>query len=191
MRYVLSDQEVDVRTDTAPAAWTGREDGPGSEDLRRHHAVPLDPERAEPGETALACFGSDEGVRRNKGRPGAADGPAALRPALASMVLPEPLRALDARNVEVAGDGKDVLGCDRSRSAGTIPATAVGPARDSRRRRGDEKTGGGVRALACPYSAGPAPQGRAIGRVRASGHARPVTRPREPVRPTPPPERSR
>ncbi|MFF8381489.1 formimidoylglutamase [Streptomyces sp. NPDC015661] len=97
--------------ETAPAVtvvparpWSGRDDGPGAENLRWHHAVELDPELTEPGDLAFVGFASDEGVRRNKGRPGAAQGPAALRRALASMALPKPLRALDAGDVTVAGD---------------------------------------------------------------------------------------
>ncbi|MFI7006261.1 formimidoylglutamase [Streptomyces sp. NPDC050145] len=75
--------------------WSGRDDGPGAEHLRWHHAVELDIELTEPGDLAFVGFASDEGVRRNKGRQGAAQGPAALRRALASMALPRPLRALE------------------------------------------------------------------------------------------------
>ncbi|MFI9048714.1 formimidoylglutamase [Streptomyces sp. NPDC053427] len=90
--------------DRAPDPWTGRDDGHGPGNLRWHHAVGLDEDRAGPCEVAFVGFRSDEGVRRNKGRPGAADGPRALRGALASMALPAPVRALDVGDVEV-GDG--------------------------------------------------------------------------------------
>ncbi|MGP3769803.1 formimidoylglutamase [Streptomyces sp. SDT5-1] len=84
--------------------WSGRDDGPGAEHLRWHHAVERDPGLIEPGDIAFVGFASDAGVRRNKGRPGAAQGPDALRRALASMALPRPLRAYDAGDVTVEGD---------------------------------------------------------------------------------------
>ncbi len=66
------------------AAWTGRsdpEDGPDA--LRLHHLVRDDAPRA------LIGFACEAGVARNKGRPGASEGPAALRKALANMAAPE------------------------------------------------------------------------------------------------------
>lgn len=81
--------------------WTGRDDGPGDEHLRWHHVVQRWDGTAEPGACAFVGFRSDEGVRRNKGRRGAAQGPDALRGALASMALPSPQRAFDAGDVEV------------------------------------------------------------------------------------------
>ncbi len=65
-----------------PTPWTGRddpEDGAGA--LRVHHL-------ARGGARGVLGFSSDEGVRRNKGRPGAAEGPAAIRTALANMAAP-------------------------------------------------------------------------------------------------------
>ncbi|SEL46878.1 formimidoylglutamase [Streptacidiphilus jiangxiensis] len=88
--------------DVAPTAWSGRDDGPGAEHLRWHHVVSVDPAAVTAGDVAFVGFRSDEGVRRNKGRPGAADGPRALRAALASMALPSRQRALDAGDIEVA-----------------------------------------------------------------------------------------
>ncbi|MFJ8675847.1 formimidoylglutamase [Streptomyces sp. NPDC093589] len=88
--------------DAAPEPWTGRDDGPGADNLRWHHTVSLGAEHAEPGDVAFVGFRSDEGVRRNKGRQGAADGPGALRRALSSMALPAPSRAVDLGDVEVA-----------------------------------------------------------------------------------------
>lgn len=91
--------------DRAPEPWTGRDDGPGPGNLRWHHVVGLDADRAGPHDVAFVGFRSDEGVRRNKGRQGAADGPPALRAALASMALPAPVQALDVGDVEV-GEGR-------------------------------------------------------------------------------------
>ncbi|MET8572793.1 formimidoylglutamase [Streptomyces sp. NPDC004783] len=113
---------LDVRTDVPAVPWTGRDDGPGVENLRWHQAVHLDPEQAAPGEVAFVGFRSDEGVRRNKGRRGAAHGPGALRRALASMALPQPLRALDAGDVEVTGDGEDVLEAGQRRLGSAVAA---------------------------------------------------------------------
>ena len=70
--------------------WTGRDDGPGPEHARWHSVVrgwapgSLLPE----GAVVLVGFASDEGVRRNGGRVGAAEGPGALRGALASLSDP-------------------------------------------------------------------------------------------------------
>ena len=96
--------DLAVAVDVAPTLWSGRDDGPGAEHLRWHHAVSLDHAVAAPGDAAFVGFRSDEGVRRNRGRQGAADGPRTLRAALASMALPSPQRAVDVGDVEVADD---------------------------------------------------------------------------------------
>ncbi len=65
-------------------AWQGRsdpEDGPRA--LRMHHCVQAQAARA------VAGFACDIGVRRNHGRIGAAEGPTALRRALANLAAPE------------------------------------------------------------------------------------------------------
>lgn len=101
-----------MTTSSTPAsAWTGRHDGDGPEHARWHQAVQVvrrgeadgdgpSGEVAEAGaavpdpaadHVALLGFRSDEGVRRNRGRVGAADGPAALRRALAPLALHGPL----------------------------------------------------------------------------------------------------
>ncbi|MGV9410653.1 formimidoylglutamase [Nocardia sp. NPDC003693] len=88
-------------TDVPPAPWTGRVDGDGPEHLRWHGAVrPYDATAPETG-CVLIGFASDEGVRRNGGRVGAAAGPDALRSALASLALPAPLSIEDAGTVAV------------------------------------------------------------------------------------------
>jgi formiminoglutamase len=94
--------------------WTGRTDGTTPEHLRWHQVVEQYVPGAQPGACVFIGFASDEGVRRNKGRPGAAKGPDALRQALASMALAEPLKAFDAGTVIVADerleDGQQRLG---------------------------------------------------------------------------------
>ncbi|MFD3594164.1 formimidoylglutamase [Nocardia sp. NPDC058640] len=86
------------------SAWTGRVDGTTPEHLRWHQAIAP----YEPGNDAGACvfvgFACEEGVRRNKGRLGAAQGPDALRRALSPMALATPLRAFDAGTVAVTDD---------------------------------------------------------------------------------------
>src|SRR6195952_2523446 len=77
----------------APAAWTGRVDGTDEETLRWHqHVQPLNVLAGgkfpvlQPDQKGVVFLGfaSDEGVRRNKGRTGAAAGPEALRNACAN-----------------------------------------------------------------------------------------------------------
>lgn len=73
--------------------WRGRHDGEGPEHARWHERVQAatqvlgtDPSGAG-GHIGIVGFRSDEGVRRNRGRVGAADGPAALRAALSPLAL--------------------------------------------------------------------------------------------------------
>ena len=82
--------------------WSGRED---TEELgpswRWHQRMALLPscDEAQAGAVTLIGFASDEGVRRNKGRPGAAAGPKALRGALASLPVIGELPLFDAGDV--------------------------------------------------------------------------------------------
>jgi len=84
-----------------PPPWTGRVDGTSSHHLRWHQSVTPLRDDSEPGACVFVGFACDEGVERNKGRRGAARGPDALRGALSSMALAEPLRAYDAGTVAV------------------------------------------------------------------------------------------
>lgn len=77
---------------TAATSWTGRTDGTAPDLLRWHQVIkvvdllqaPLPALQKEQKGIVLLGFASDEGVRRNKGRTGAAEGPAALRKAIAN-----------------------------------------------------------------------------------------------------------
>lgn len=77
---------------TAATSWTGRTDGTAPDLLRWHQVIkvvdllqaPLPALQPEEKGIVLLGFASDEGVRRNKGRTGAAEGPAALRKAIAN-----------------------------------------------------------------------------------------------------------
>ncbi|MGV0341914.1 formimidoylglutamase [Corynebacterium mastitidis] len=89
--------------DRSPTPWTGRNDGPGPEHARWHSVVqPLDSADAAPG-VALLGFRSDEGVRRNGGRQGAAEAPGALRAALGSLAVHDELPRYDAGDVVTSG----------------------------------------------------------------------------------------
>lgn len=122
-----------------PAGWSGRTDGTGPEHLRWHQAVcALDstafptaapsPQQAGSASaggdsgaggaatdgrhtTALIGFASDEGVRRNHGRVGACQGPAALRSALSSLAVVDGTGYLaDAGDVTVQLGSEDSPG---------------------------------------------------------------------------------
>ncbi|MYU26274.1 formimidoylglutamase [Streptomyces sp. SID8352] len=107
---------MSVVADISPVRWSGRTDGLGPEHQRWHHAVDTDSLAPGPHTAAFVGFRSDEGVRRNQGRPGAAAGPAALRTALSSLALPAQMRALDIGDVAVYGDKLE----DAQRRLGTL-----------------------------------------------------------------------
>ena len=79
--------------DVPPQPWTGRFDGDGDEHRRWWQAVtPYAPRTVPAGVPAgrpavILGFGSDAGVRRNKGRTGAAAAPAAIRTALGPLAF--------------------------------------------------------------------------------------------------------
>lgn len=103
-----------ISVSTPPPTWTGRVDGATAEHLRWHQVVTAFDAESDPGACLFIGFASDEGVHRNKGRRGAAAGPDALRAALASMALADPIRAYDAGTVAVTDSGleagQDALG---------------------------------------------------------------------------------
>ncbi|WP_439883251.1 formimidoylglutamase [Pontibacter sp. MBLB2868] len=90
-------------------AWKGRVDvHDGEAGLRWHQAIGLlnlteQLSPVVPGELSFAFIGfcCDEGVKRNQGRVGAAEGPAAIRAALSSFAyhLPDTVRLFDAGDV--------------------------------------------------------------------------------------------
>ncbi|MGO1523514.1 MAG: formimidoylglutamase [Nesterenkonia sp.] len=99
--------------------WTGRHDGDGAEHARWHEVVKTpaqqggDDDGAAAGgqQVSLLGFSTDEGVRRNGGRVGAAAGPAALRGALAPLALHGPLASGEVRITDcgdVVTDGEDL-----------------------------------------------------------------------------------
>lgn len=88
--------------------WAGRTDGSAPEH-RRWHQVANGQRSAQDNDSsgvgkqrfAIIGFASDEGVRRNRGRPGAAAAPDALRKALAPMAVHADFAMTDAGNVTV------------------------------------------------------------------------------------------
>lgn len=83
------------------APWTGRDDPEdGGLALRMHHLA-----GREDAAAALIGFACDAGVLRNKGNPGAAEGPAAIRAALANLSAPRRPRGFhDAGDLALTGE---------------------------------------------------------------------------------------
>lgn len=82
-------------------AWTGRID-PEPDSLRWHQCVTALAPESPPG-VAIIGFACDEGVRRNHGRPGAANAPHAIRRALGNLAWHRSAPVFDAGDV-VCGD---------------------------------------------------------------------------------------
>ncbi|MBQ0935946.1 formimidoylglutamase [Ideonella paludis] len=100
--------------------WQGRIDAEETGDSRRWHQVM---QAWGPGATsgcALIGFAVDEGVRRNGGRPGAAEGPAACRKFLANMPLMGEPALWDAGDVRCDGGALEAA---QARLAGQVAAS--------------------------------------------------------------------
>lgn len=103
--------------ESVSALWTGRHDGHGAAHARWHEVVrAADPQQAHLDDAdyrqiSLLGFSTDEGVRRNNGRVGAAEGPTALRSALAPLALHGPLASGQVRLSDygdAATEGQDL-----------------------------------------------------------------------------------
>jgi formiminoglutamase len=105
--------------------WSGRVDADDGERGRRWHQVVQPVGAADRPGVALLGFASDAGVRRNHGRPGAADGPRALRRALSNLAWhggPD-ARLYDAGDVACDGDAlEDAQDRHAQRLAGLLRA---------------------------------------------------------------------
>lgn len=86
------------------APWQGRVDPAESGDARRWHQVMRPASRAEAPGRALLGLRSDAGVVRNQGRPGASEGPLALRRQLANQAYHLTAPLYDAGDVVCQGD---------------------------------------------------------------------------------------
>ena len=92
--------------ESAANPWTGRIDAADGERGRRWHQVVRPAQQADRPGVALLGFAGDAGVSRNHGRPGAAEGPAALRRALANLAWHgnDDARLYDAGDVRCLDD---------------------------------------------------------------------------------------
>jgi formiminoglutamase len=85
--------------------WQGRVDSAEGEAGRRWHQVmQTRATNATPGTTVLLGFACDAGVARNHGRVGAAEGPLAIRRALANMPVHECTQLVDGGDITCTGD---------------------------------------------------------------------------------------
>lgn len=104
-RRTSTSSKLEDMTDSSLTKWTGRDDGPGPEHARWHNRIQA-VDSTQPG-VALLGFASDEGVRRNQGRVGAAQGPAAIRAALGSFAVHHDLGLYDAGDIDVVENDLD------------------------------------------------------------------------------------
>jgi len=81
--------------------WSGRVDLPEGPATRRWHQWVREPVAGAAPGVAVLGLASDEGVRRNGGRTGAAEGPAALRAMLSNLPLLDDTPLYDAGTVDV------------------------------------------------------------------------------------------
>ena len=88
----------------AVEGWGGRVDLPEGPLTRRWHQWVREPAAGSPPGVAVLGFASDEGVRRNHGRVGAAEGPASLRKALSNLPTLDDTPLYDAGTIAVEGD---------------------------------------------------------------------------------------
>lgn len=102
-----------LTVDVPPQPWNGRFDGDSADHRRWWQVVTpcaapsgQGPRAGQPGArpAVILGFGSDAGVRRNKGRAGAAAAPAALRTALSPLAFHLNREVHDAGDVTVDGD---------------------------------------------------------------------------------------
>mgnify|MGYP001766191171 FL=1 len=108
-----------------PAAnpWTGRVDAADGERGRRWHQMVRPAQHSDRPGVALLGFASDAGVSRNHGRPGAAEGPLALRRALANLAWHgnDDARLYDAGDVRCLDDAlEDAQSAYADRLAGLL-----------------------------------------------------------------------
>ncbi len=94
-----------MRIDPQPEWWPGRTDPlDGVQGNRWHHIVQLGRSRHERSINLLG-LASDEGVIRNQGRPGAKNGPSAIRKQLANLAVHAPIHLHDLGDV-ICGNGR-------------------------------------------------------------------------------------
>lgn len=102
-----------------PAIWRGRVDAGESGDATRWHDHVKPWLRGSARGVGLVGFACDLGVRRNHGRPGAAEGPVAIRRVLANLAWHQALAVWDAGDVSVDEASDDLEGA-QAFLAGTV-----------------------------------------------------------------------
>ncbi|MGV3245940.1 formimidoylglutamase [Rothia sp. 11254D007CT] len=103
---------IQAFTDRQAPTWSGRDDGPGAEHRRLFQVVQPLAQLTQKPDAVFVGFASDEGVRRNQGRTGAAEGPTALRSALGTLALAQGTTG-SRRTDLVLGDAGDVVVTNR------------------------------------------------------------------------------
>ncbi|HWP20916.1 MAG TPA: formimidoylglutamase [Burkholderiaceae bacterium] len=102
------------------APWQGRVDAADGAAGHRWHQIVRPWQPGLPAGVALLGLASDEGVRRNQGRAGAAEGPDALRRALAPLPAGEGLDLLDAGTVVCAEEQLEAAQADYAARAACL-----------------------------------------------------------------------
>lgn len=103
-----------------PADWTGRDDLAEGHDGRRWHQIVTLGGSPKAGDVVLIGYACDAGVRRNGGRVGAAQGPAAIRRMLANLPAWPGLALRDLGDVTCDGDAMEAA---QATLAGQVAAT--------------------------------------------------------------------
>ncbi|MBS0325058.1 MAG: formimidoylglutamase [Proteobacteria bacterium] len=107
--------------------WHGRDDSADSGDTRRWHHVVQDFGPGADEGVALIGFACDEGVRRNGGRSGAAEGPAVLRAALANLPLAGEPMLYDAGDIACEGTALEAMQAALGERVARVRAQGVLP----------------------------------------------------------------
>ncbi|WP_442904312.1 formimidoylglutamase [Glutamicibacter sp.] len=115
-----NDKTAMIQTDREAPQYSGRVDGSGAQHLRWNQLVTAQQSGDIQDSVALLGFCSDAGVKRNQGRVGASDGPAALRAALSPMAIHNQRELVDLGDVVVEGDE---LESGQERLAGAVTQT--------------------------------------------------------------------
>jgi formiminoglutamase len=116
-------------TELDRSLWTGRVDADAGDAGRRWHQVVRPYDLVVTPGLALVGFASDAGVARNQGRVGAAEGPAALRRALANLpwAATREVPLLDAGDIVCTGDALEQAQEDLGRRIADVMARGHWP----------------------------------------------------------------
>lgn len=114
-----------IFSDNLSDAWVGRIDGPNPKHALWYTTIqPMPDPAAVPPGAALIGFACDEGVRRNYGRPGAADGPDGIRAAMGWLAVHDEYPRYDAGDIGITGD--DMVGAQKELADAVAAVRKVG-----------------------------------------------------------------